>query len=205
MFSFIIGFFLRRSVPDVEHEGKYQAARSFSLFFRFSFLFPFIFIISFITLTIVARVPKKILKCKAVSREINFSSKVLFQPPLPKKKKTPLFPCKSLLKSSLHFFFSAVIYFQCEMQAFRLEQRVFFKGSVLEGLKSDFSSVYFSGHVGLVKLWWFAVGGGSPFTLIFVPFALLSFIKSGFSTLALSCLARRIHGNPCLKQLLRVR
>ena len=43
-----------------------------------------------------ARVPKRILKCRAVSREINFSS-------------------------------------QEEMQQFRLEQRVFFKGTVIEG------------------------------------------------------------------------
>ncbi|CAF1116188.1 unnamed protein product [Adineta steineri] len=42
-----------------------------------------------------ARVPKRILKCRAVSREINFSS-------------------------------------QEEMQQFRLEQRVYFKGSVIE-------------------------------------------------------------------------
>lgn len=44
-----------------------------------------------------ARVPKRILKCRAVSREINFSS-------------------------------------QEEMKQFRLEQRVFFKGTVIEGL-----------------------------------------------------------------------
>lgn len=44
-----------------------------------------------------ARVPKKILKCKAVSREINFSS-------------------------------------QEEMNKFRLEQKVLFKGKCLEGL-----------------------------------------------------------------------
>lgn len=43
-----------------------------------------------------ARVPKRILKCRAVSREINFSS-------------------------------------QEEMKQFRLEQRVFFKGTVIEG------------------------------------------------------------------------
>lgn len=43
-----------------------------------------------------ARVPKKILKCKAVSREINFSS-------------------------------------QEEMNKFRLEQKVLFKGKCLEG------------------------------------------------------------------------
>lgn len=43
-----------------------------------------------------ARVPKRILKCRAVSREINFSS-------------------------------------QEEMQQFRLEQRVYFKGTVIEG------------------------------------------------------------------------
>ena len=43
-----------------------------------------------------ARVPKRILKCRAVSREINFSS-------------------------------------QEEMKQFRLEQRVYFKGTVIEG------------------------------------------------------------------------
>ena len=43
-----------------------------------------------------ARVPKRILKCRAVSREINFSS-------------------------------------QEEMQQFRLEQRVLFKGTIIEG------------------------------------------------------------------------
>ena len=43
-----------------------------------------------------ARVPKRILKCRAVSREINFSSEE-------------------------------------EMKQFRLEQRVFFKGTVIEG------------------------------------------------------------------------
>ncbi|CAF4027889.1 unnamed protein product [Rotaria magnacalcarata] len=42
-----------------------------------------------------ARVPKRILKCRAVSREINFSS-------------------------------------QQEMQQFRLEQRVFFRGTIIE-------------------------------------------------------------------------
>jgi len=46
-----------------------------------------------------ARVPKRILKCRAVSREINFSS-------------------------------------QEEMQQFRLEQRVYFKGTVIEGRNS---------------------------------------------------------------------
>lgn len=44
----------------------------------------------------LARVPKKILKCKSVSREINFSSKEA-------------------------------------MEKFRLEQKVYFKGKVLEG------------------------------------------------------------------------
>ncbi len=48
-----------------------------------------------------ARVPKRILKCRAVSREINFSS-------------------------------------QEEMQQFRLEQRVFFKGTVIEGKIDDY-------------------------------------------------------------------
>jgi len=48
------------------------------------------------TYLFVARVPKKILKCKAVSREINFSS-------------------------------------QEEMNKFRLEQKVLFKGKCLEG------------------------------------------------------------------------
>ena len=43
-----------------------------------------------------ARVPKRILKCRAVSREINFSSEE-------------------------------------EMKQFRLEQRVYFKGTVIEG------------------------------------------------------------------------
>lgn len=43
-----------------------------------------------------ARVPKKILKCRAVAREINFSSKE-------------------------------------QMERFRLEQRVMFKGKCLEG------------------------------------------------------------------------
>ena len=45
---------------------------------------------------ISARVPKKILKCKTVSREINFSSKE-------------------------------------QMDKFRLEQKVYFKGKILEG------------------------------------------------------------------------
>lgn len=43
-----------------------------------------------------ARVPKRILQCRAVSREINFSSEE-------------------------------------EMQQFRLEQRVYFKGTIIEG------------------------------------------------------------------------
>ena len=43
-----------------------------------------------------ARVPKRILRCRAVSREINFSS-------------------------------------EKEMQGFRLEQRVYFKGTIIEG------------------------------------------------------------------------
>ena len=43
-----------------------------------------------------ARVPKRILKCRAVSREINFSSEE-------------------------------------EMKQFRLEQRVYFKGTIIEG------------------------------------------------------------------------
>ena len=47
-----------------------------------------------------ARVPKRILKCRAVSREINFSSKE-------------------------------------EMNEFRLEQRVYFKGTVIEGKEDD--------------------------------------------------------------------
>ncbi|KAK3730121.1 hypothetical protein QZH41_013753, partial [Actinostola sp. cb2023] len=51
-----------------------------------------------------ARVPKKILKCKAVSREINFSS-------------------------------------QQEMNKFRLEQKVLFKGKCLEDWYFDFGFV----------------------------------------------------------------
>lgn len=47
-------------------------------------------------LTSPARVPKKILKCKAVSRELNFSSTE-------------------------------------QMEKFRLEQKVYFKGQCLEG------------------------------------------------------------------------
>jgi len=50
----------------------------------------------------VARVPKKILKCRAVSREINFSSKE-------------------------------------QLENFRLEQRVLFKGRCIEGIQSCFS------------------------------------------------------------------
>ena len=46
-----------------------------------------------------ARVPKRILRCRAVSREINFSS-------------------------------------EKEMQGFRLEQRVYFKGTIIEGVVS---------------------------------------------------------------------
>ena len=46
---------------------------------------------------LAARVPKKILKCRAVAREINFSSKE-------------------------------------QMEKFRLEQRVMFKGRCLEGM-----------------------------------------------------------------------
>lgn len=53
-----------------------------------------------------ARVPKRILKCRAVSREINFAS-------------------------------------QEEMQQFRLEQRVYFKGTVIEG-RSSFLFLLFS-------------------------------------------------------------
>lgn len=49
-----------------------------------------------------ARVPKRILKCRAISREINFSS-------------------------------------QEEMQQFRLEQRVFFKGTIIEGRRTNLS------------------------------------------------------------------
>ncbi len=45
-----------------------------------------------------ARVPKRILKCRAVSREINFSSEE-------------------------------------KMEQFRLEQRVYFKGTIIEGKK----------------------------------------------------------------------
>lgn len=45
----------------------------------------------------IARVPKKILKCKSVSREINFASEE-------------------------------------EMENFRLEQKVYFKGQCLEGM-----------------------------------------------------------------------
>ena len=48
------------------------------------------------TFKYLARVPKKILKCRAVSREINFSSNE-------------------------------------QMERFRLEQRVLFKGKCLEG------------------------------------------------------------------------
>jgi retinal rod rhodopsin-sensitive cGMP 3',5'-cyclic phosphodiesterase subunit delta len=44
-----------------------------------------------------ARVPKRILKCRAVSREINFSSEE-------------------------------------EMKQFRLEQRIYFKGTIIEGM-----------------------------------------------------------------------
>lgn len=51
----------------------------------------------FTMLYILARVPKKILKCKTVSREINFSSKE-------------------------------------QMDKFRLEQKVYFKGKILEGM-----------------------------------------------------------------------
>ncbi len=47
-----------------------------------------------------ARVPKRILKCRAVSREINFSSEE-------------------------------------EMKQFRLEQRVYFKNTVIEGRKNS--------------------------------------------------------------------
>lgn len=51
----------------------------------------------FTMLYFLARVPKKILKCKTVSREINFSSKE-------------------------------------QMDKFRLEQKVYFKGKILEGM-----------------------------------------------------------------------
>lgn len=54
-------------------------------------LFCFLFFLS------LARVPKKILKCKSVSREINFASEE-------------------------------------EMENFRLEQKVYFKGQCLEGM-----------------------------------------------------------------------
>ena len=49
-----------RSLPGVEHEGMFPLSTSLATPSRFC--------------PLVARVPKKILKCKAVSREINFSS-----------------------------------------------------------------------------------------------------------------------------------
>ena len=74
----------------------------FSFLINFSFFFVFSFKSTNRSLPDVeheARVPKRILKCRAVSREINFSSEE-------------------------------------EMKQFRLEQRVYFKGTIIEGLYS---------------------------------------------------------------------
>lgn len=96
------------SKPEKEHEGKTSELRTLRLLFITNWHLQTLQMLHdllhghkntdyvFFTCCVVARVPKKILKCKAVSREINFSSKE-------------------------------------SMDKFRLEQKVYFKGKVLEG------------------------------------------------------------------------
>ena len=67
-----------------------------------------------------ARVPKKILKSKSVSRELNFSSEAR------RMARFSTFACTDHNISRSHS--------QYEMKNFRLEQFVYFKGKVLEGL-----------------------------------------------------------------------
>lgn len=69
---------------NIDNMFSKSALRSSQKWFQYSFSLP-------------ARVPKKILKCKAVSRELNFSSAE-------------------------------------QMEKFRLEQKVYFKGQCLEGI-----------------------------------------------------------------------
>lgn len=91
------------SLPEKEHEGfscfsfALESLMSQSYMQRYKSLRQFY--------VYVARVPKKILKCRAVARELNFSS-------------------------------------QEQMDNFRLEQRVIFKGKVIEGSYSPFYALF---------------------------------------------------------------
>ena len=63
----VISDFIFRSVPGAEHEGILHLKNNVIITKKSIYEFVFVFLFT-------ARVPKKILKCKAVSRELNFSS-----------------------------------------------------------------------------------------------------------------------------------
>ena len=114
-----------------------------------------------------ARVPKKILKCKSVSREINFSS-------------------------------------DQQMEKFRLEQKVFFKGNCLEEWFFDFGFVIPGRLWTFWALRWGSVKAPSSLNIwLFLPFDFdLDFSKSCWSFLSQD---QRIHGNQSLKLLHKAR
>ena len=93
---------------------------------------------SALLLVVTARVPKKILKCRAVSREICFYSEVWVPPQAP----PPFLSFSTHTRADVDTFsFSLVLMvhrptpFQEAIENFRLEQRVLFKDQPLEGVR----------------------------------------------------------------------